>query len=254
MGISAQAFRTRIGYFNLTKIKESKFKSMKTKMQWQCWAWPIKTLVAILLLNTTLIAFNLSNSDSYQGQKQNVSKVKIIEDDIFSKSSQHLNTHNLSWSKLGCSGNKLQKIINGNRRSIGYKLAVWNCGRGLVQEDFSHKFSEIKQFIESKKPHCFGIIESDFYSHMSPVNRVRKYTTEEIKEKLKIDGYKLEFPQTWANHGQARIICYVSDEIKYSRTIFANNDHIPSITLEIGLGRATRTYMCITTIESGRME
>ena len=52
---------------------------------------------------------------------------------------------------------------------------------------------------------------------------------------MKIDGYKLEFPQTWTNHGQARIICYVSDEIKYTRTIFANNDHIPSITWKNGV-------------------
>ena len=212
-------------------------------MQWQCWAWPIKILIVIFMLNTTLVAFNLSNNDCCQNEKQNVSKMRKYEDDIFPKSSQHLNTHNLSWAMLGCSENKLQKIINGNRRSIGYKLAVWNCGRGLVQEDFSPKLSEIKQFIQSKKPHCFGIIEPDFYSHMSPINRVRKYSTEEIKENLKIDGYKIEFPQTWTNHGQARIICYVSDEIKYTRTIFANNDHIPSITLEIGLGRATRTYV-----------
>ena len=52
---------------------------------------------------------------------------------------------------------------------------------------------------------------------------------------MKIYGYKLEFPQTWTNHGQARIICYVSDEIKYTRTIFANNDHIPSITWKNGV-------------------
>ena len=63
-----------------------------------------------------------------------------------------------SWSQSGPSINKIQKIINGNRRSIGYKLAVWNCGRGLVQEGFSIKLREIKQFLESKKPHCFGVI------------------------------------------------------------------------------------------------
>ena len=211
------------------------------KRQGQCWAWPIKILILILMLSTTLTALKIQNSQFHPSQKQNVSKMKNSEDDIFSKSCQHLNTHNLSWAKLGCSENKLQKIINGNRRSVGYKLAVWNCGRGLVQDGFSHKLFEIKQFIESKKPHCFCIIESDFYSHTSPINRFRKYSTDEIREKLKIDGYNIEFPQTWAAHGQARLICYVSDEIKYTRKIFQNNDHIPSITLEIGLGRATRT-------------
>jgi hypothetical protein len=111
--------------------------------------------------------------------------MKNIEDNILSKSLHHLNSHNLSWAMLGCSKNKLQKIIDGNRRAIGYKLAVSNCGRGLVEDGFSNKSSEIKQFIGSKKPHCFAIIESDFLSHISPINRLRKYTTDEIREQLK---------------------------------------------------------------------
>ena len=71
----------------------------------------------------------------------------------------------------GLSVNKIQKIVNGNRRSVGYKLAVWNCGRGLVQDGFSPKLHEIKQFIIDKKPQCLGIIESDLYGHLSQVNR-----------------------------------------------------------------------------------
>jgi hypothetical protein len=111
----------------------------------------------------------------------------------------------------------------------------------LVQEDFSIKFNEIKKFVESKKPHCFAIIESDFFSPQSDANRTRKYTT---NENLKIDGYKIEFPKTWNIHGQARLICYVSEEIKYTRKYFDQTfDHIQSITLEIGLGRATKTIV-----------
>ena len=76
-------------------------------------------------------------------------------------------------------------MINGNRRSVGYKLAVWNCGWGLVKEGFSSKLAEIKQFVIQKKPHCFGIIESDFFSPLSQVNRTIKQSTAEIKERLK---------------------------------------------------------------------
>ena len=114
------------------------------------------------------------------------------------------------WAHTGLQPNKLQKIINGNRRSIGYKLAMWNCGRGLMQEEFSIKLNEIKQFVETKKPHCFGIIESDLFSPQSNVNRVRKFTTNEIKEKLKIDGYKIELPNT-ATHSwpsEAYLLCF----------------------------------------------
>ena len=138
----------------------------------------------------------------------------------------------------GISINKLVKIINGNRKKKGYRLALWNCGRGLLQNYGSGKLDEIRQFIESKHPHCFGIVESDLFGTNSQFNR-RKYTSDEILEKLKIDGYKLELPATWSKHGQARIICYVSEEIKYTRlNLNDGNDHIPTITLSIGSGKA----------------
>ena len=69
----------------------------------------------------------------------------------------------------------------------------------------------------------FGIIESDFFSPQSQTRRIRKYTTTEIREKLKIDGYLIEIPSTWDNHGQARLICYVSDDIKYKRKHIQDN-------------------------------
>ena len=153
----------------------------------------------------------------------------------------------------GLSINKFQKIINGNRRSVGYRLAMWNCGRGLVQEGFSVKLNEIKQFLKSKKPHCFGIIESDLFSPLSKNNRV-KYTTDELKDILKVDGYRIEFPNSWNVHGQARLICYVSQEVKCTQKVLISDvDYLPTITLEIGLGRATKTLVHYYT-ENGRME
>ena len=35
-------------------------------------------------------------------------------------------------NQFSLSVNKHEQIVNGNRRTIGYKVAVWNCGRGLV--------------------------------------------------------------------------------------------------------------------------
>ena len=59
---------------------------------------------------------------------------------------------------------------------------------------------------------------------------------------LAIDGYSIEFTSTWESHVQARLICYVSDQIKYKRKKLNDGlDHIPSITLEVGLGKATTT-------------
>ena len=120
---------------------------------------------------------------------------------------------------------------------------MWNCGRGLLSDGGQAKLAEIHQFIDQKRPHCFGIIESDLFGPNSDKNR-KKYTTSEIHDKLRIDGYSLELPFSWNAYGQARIICYVSNDVKYSRVnLNDGNDHIPSITLSVGQGRATKNIV-----------
>ena len=126
------------------------------------------------------------------------------------------NLTGVNFSLPGLSVNKMVKIINGNKQQKGYKLALWNCGRGLLQCDGPGKLAEVKQFIESKRPHCFGIVEADLFGINALTNR-KKYTSNEIKEKLKIDGYILELPFSWNTFGQARIICYVSEKNTYTR-------------------------------------
>ena len=131
----------------------------------------------------------------------------------------------------------------GKGKQRGFKLAVWNCGRGLISDEGQDKFIEIQQFIDNKRPHCFGIIESDLFGTNSDSNR-KKYTTSEVHEKLGIDGYRLELPSSWETYGQARILCYVSNDIRYKRKyINDGNNHIPSITLAVGNGRATQTIV-----------
>ena len=131
----------------------------------------------------------------------------------------------------------------GKGRKKGLKLAVCNSGRGLITDEGHDKFAEIQQFIDQKKPQCFGIIESDLFSTKSDSNR-KKYTTAQVHEKLGIDGYRLELPSSWETYGQARILCYVSNDIKYKRKyINDDNNHIPSITLTVGNGRATQTIV-----------
>ena len=73
------------------------------------------------------------------------------------------NLTDVKFSLPGLSVNKMVKIINGNKHQKGYKLALWNCGRGLLQCDGLGKLAEVKQFIESKRPHCFGIVEADLF-------------------------------------------------------------------------------------------
>ena len=107
----------------------------------------------------------------------------------------------------------------GNRRRLGYKLAFWNCRKGLINnlDQDTPKLIDIKRYVEKHKPHVFGIIESNPHSENSRVYRRKAVTKSQIEEKLKIDGYKIELPDTWTTYGQARIMVYVSDALNYKR-------------------------------------
>ena len=76
----------------------------------------------------------------------------------------------LRWSH-SIQTNGLCHALTGNRRRLGYKLALWNCRKGLLGDNNfdSNKFIEIKLFIEKHRPHTFGIIESDIHSLQSRV-------------------------------------------------------------------------------------
>ena len=156
--------------------------------------------------------------------------------------SSHNYSNGMMWKFMGLSTNKLQQIINGNRRSLGYKLAIWNCGGGLLGSDGpSNKLVEIKEFIENKKPHVLGIIEADLFSPESNNRRTCKLDSSTIRSLLNVPGYSLELPSTWQHHGQARILVYVSNGIQYCIKDSQHQNNLPSITLEVGLGRARKT-------------
>ena len=94
----------------------------------------------------------------------------------------------ICWSYC-CSVNKLEHSLHGNRK-IGYKIASWNCNRGLISnsERESDKMVDIKMFIEKHKPHLMAIIESDIHGPKSRIKINKYYTASEICDKLNVDG------------------------------------------------------------------
>ena len=108
----------------------------------------------------------------------------------------------------------------------------------------SIKYIEIKDYVENNNPHLLAIIESDLHGPNTNANRTTTFSTEEVKEKLHLDGYTIELPESWNEYHQARIIVYVSDKIRAKRRATSNTDYdLPSITLEIGLGREKKTLV-----------
>ena len=98
-------------------------------------------------------------------------------------------------------------------------------------------------FIQKHNPHVLGIIESNIHSSHSRVQRRSTFNTNEVKSKLKVEGYNIELPDTWSDFGQARILVYVREDINYKRKLMQTNTDLPNVTLDIGLGREKKTTL-----------
>ena len=234
MGIELDQYRQNIGtFYSSGNIIRKSSKSMKMK---QSAFKPPGQQSFLYIFIVSILCITSAYYSQYLSYKATTHKLPTT----YSR-----DNFTLKWGTTGLSNNKLQCIINGNRRTIGYKFAVWNCERGLLGgKGPTSKLQDIKLFIQKKKPHVFGIIESDIYSPKSTNRRINRFTTAEVKSYLNIDGYTLELPDTWDTHGQARLLAYVSNDIKYNRKILVNSHtDLPSITLEVGLGRATKSIV-----------
>ena len=135
-------------------------------------------------------------------------------------------THMLRWSYVTRNSNALCHSLNGNKRRLGYKLAFWNCRKGLISnlDRDTPTLIDIKRFTEKHQPHIFGIIETNLHSAQSRLQKKTDLTEKQIKERLRIDGYTIELPDTWKHFGQARILVYVSDVINYKRKLMEQKD------------------------------
>ena len=152
-----------------------------------------------------------------------------------------LSTSKLNWGS-DLSINKLCHIIYGNRRNVGYKYFSWNCDRGFISKK---KHEDVKVFAERHKPHVMNIIEMDLRRNELNTNHksTNELSTEQVNERFRIEGYRILLPASWKIYDKARILVYVSEEIR-AKVIEPKKeeDHLQSILLEIGYGRS-KTHM-----------
>ena len=149
----------------------------------------------------------------------------------------------ISWSYPGGNTNALVHAISGNKK-IGYKAAAWNCRRGLIKSDGSPgaKMTDIKLYLQKHDLDLFGIIESDLHGNSSRVYRAHPLSTCDILQKLQVPGYTIILPQSWYNHGQARLILFIKEGLHIKeRKLRKEDSDLPSISIELGLGREKKT-------------
>ena len=119
---------------------------------------------------------------------------------------------------------------------------MWNCGRGLLCDGSDGKMPDVKRNIDRYKPHLFCIVEADLHGSKSRLQRQNTYTTQKLEESLSITGYSIILPDSWYKHDQARLVVFVSDDVKTEIVPqLPDNSDLPCITLDVGLGRAKKT-------------
>ena len=170
MGIEINIYRSRIGTFQFnieqqvkSKYKLSKYYNSKTSSY--------LNLVILFLITSPLSPYNAAPDLHSPNLTYSVNKTMIPASSINTKTTfnrysillphsclepQQTCNHWNSGLKF-CGGSEINKVMhmqNGNRRNLGYKIASWNCNRGLLQagEGESIKLTEIKLFIE-EHPH-----------------------------------------------------------------------------------------------------
>ena len=102
---------------------------------------------------------------------------------------------------------------------------------------------EVKLFVAKHEPHAFGIVESDIHSQISRVDRQKVFSTDEVIDKLKIDGYSLELSDTWEHFDQAQIVVYMRFDIIYKRYLPNYCPNLPNISFEVGIGKENKTIL-----------
>ena len=243
MGVELQQYRSAVGSFNLQgrknktsyklRLRSDSIYFMKVKNDRKVTIRDI--FISIIIWGVLISASCSCNSE--------------IRDNPSSNRPLYLRAHipirnsvtNPPSGLLGFSiklTNKLSHIINGNRRNIGYTYMTWNCDKGFLTKN---KIDDIKLAATKYNPHVIGVSEVNFKRNESNKDddKMNNLTTEQLKNKLEIPDYKIFLPESWEQHGLARIILYVKEDLK-AKVKYPSMDtsQLQTITLELGYGRS----------------
>ena len=94
----------------------------------------------------------------------------------------------------------------------------------------------MKKIIKEHHPHILGLSECE----------LKKVGNKYDESKLKVPGYDLLFPNSWSEHGHARVVVYVKKSLDYQQVPDLQDDLVPSIWLKAGFKNSKKLYICHT--------
>ena len=159
MGVDISTYRARIGHFQPVNCDQRKPKYKKSR--YKITKWNISTFFIFWCLSTSITTPPSPTTHRIPNITPQFRKASLLVPQ-FHDTQEYLSPGVLRGISgfPGMNSNKVCHMINGNRRSLGYKISSWNCGRGLMSGNntFSDKLLDIKLFIQNNKPSLFGII------------------------------------------------------------------------------------------------
>ena len=116
------------------------------------------------------------------------------------------------------------EIINHNFRAR-YLHGNIQKSKGILNmhlniRSLRHKVYEIKQIVKESNPTLIGLSECEL-------------TKDRIDEKsLKVPGYSLLYPKSWAKHGYARVVVYIKETFKYQQISELEDESVQSVWIK----------------------
>ena len=123
--------------------------------------------------------------------------------------------------------NFLAKYVNGNRRK-----GILNLHLNI--RSLNNKVSEVKKLIKEHSPNIFGLSECE-------LRKINNYYDE---SRLKIPGYKILFPKSWAEEGFARVIVYVKNNFEHEQLHDLEDEQVQSVWPRGSFRNRMKTYFC----------
>ena len=238
--------RMQIGYFNQYFRIRIKLRSNRTEYT-PLWRYnrkkaeyiPLMTKMRILRLANVICTIVLLVGQLIRQEKWNY--------DVFnSKYVFNLHSQRFQWKNVQNSDDEIcfpirrssclsylfspnfyAKLTYGNRQIM--KRGLKNLHLNI--RSIRNKITDLRNIVEQKKPHIFGLSECE----------LRRSNTFDEKQ-IKLPGYDILYPKSWSSHGYARVLVYIKSSLQYEQVLDLETEAVQSIWIK-GVFKNTRKIL-----------
>ena len=241
--IELDIYRQQIGYFNQYFRFRKKFIRKQTeyiplklfngkKEEYT----PLKLTIVYCMM--VLFVVQTFRTERLVSENMNSKYVFKIHSDIYKVKFLHFGVEicfqNYENSRSSCllfmlSPNFYAKLTYGNKQAT--KKGLKNLHLNI--RSIRNKIAEVRNIVEQKKPHIFGLSECE----------LRKSKTFDEKQ-IKLPGYDILYPKSWLANGYARVLVYIKSSLEYEQLFDLETESVQSIWVKGGFKNTRKILFC----------